>query len=232
MMPGPTRAKTRISARQPVVSINPGGVAIDLAGAVAQMGADVLFIDCERTAIGVESIGPMARAAQVHGAAAVVRCHTADVADMVRVLDRGVDGIVVPRVESAAEARALVETVHYVCGARREEKIVIAQIESALGVERVADISAVKGIDVFLIGPYDLSHSMGYGGDITRPEVVAAVDHVVAALTASGLAYGIPVRRDNARQWVDRGAVFLYHTVEWLLRPAYEALSAEVNRRP
>jgi 4-hydroxy-2-oxoheptanedioate aldolase len=230
-MAGPSRAKTRIAAGQPVISVNPGGVAIDLAGVLAQMGADVLFIDCERTAIGIESVGPMARAAQVHGTAAVARCHTADPADMVRILDRGVDGIVVPKVESAAQARLIVETVQYVCGARTSEKIVIAQIESATGVERVAEIASVAGIDLFLIGPYDLSHSMGYGGDITQPEVVAAVDRVVGFMNSSGLAFGLPVRRENARQWVDRGAVFLYHTAEWLLRPAFDALSAEVSRR-
>lgn len=230
-MPGPSRAKSRIAAGQPVISVNPGGVAIDLAGVLGQMGADVLFIDCERTAIGIESVGPMARAAQIHGTAAVVRSHTADPADMVRILDRGVDGIVVPKVESAAQASVIVETVHYVCGARASEKIVIAQIESVPGVERVSEIVSVEGIDLFLIGPYDLSHSMGFAGDITRPEVVAAVDHVVDVMKTSGCAFGLPVRRDNARQWVDRGAVFLYHTVEWLLRPAFDALSAEVSGR-
>ena len=230
-MPGPSRAKIRIAAGQPVISVNPGGVAIDLAGVLGQMGADVLFIDCERTAIGIESVGPMARAAQIHGTAAVVRSHTADPADMVRILDRGVDGIVVPKVESAAQASVIVETVQYVCGARASEKIVIAQIESVPGVERVSEIVSVAGIDLFLIGPYDLSHSMGFAGDITRPEVVAAVDHVVDVMKTSGRAFGLPVRHDNARQWVDRGAVFLYHTVEWLLRPAFDALSAEVSGR-
>jgi 2-keto-3-deoxy-L-rhamnonate aldolase RhmA len=224
-----TRAKDKIAARQPVIAINAGGVALEAVDLLGGMGLDVLFIDCERTAIGLESVGPMARAAQAHGAAAVVRSHSAHPEDLVRYLDRKIDGIVLPKVESADQAAMLVDTVRYACGKQAGDKIVIAQIESVEGVRRLSDIAAVPGIDLFLLGPNDLSHSMGFAGDLTQPDLMATIDQLASDLRARGCAFGLPVRAEQMREWIDKGATFLYHPLEWLVRPAFSRLMGDLS---
>lgn len=223
-----TKAKDKIVAREPVIAMNPGGVALDMAELLGVLNLDILFIDCERTGIGLESVGPMARAAQMHGTAAIVRSHSAQQEDLIRYLDRKIDGIVLPKVESAAQATMLVETVRYVCGKQADDKIVIAQIESTEGVRQMDAISSVAGIDLFLIGPNDLSHSMGFAGDLTRPELKATLDDVAARLRAKGCAFGLPVRSEHLDEWIGKGATFIYHPLEWLIRPAFGKLVSDL----
>jgi ActR/RegA family two-component response regulator len=111
------------------------------------LGIDILFIDCERAGIGIDMVGPMARAAQRHGAAAVVRSKTRQVEDWVSYLDRGIDGLIVPRVETAQEARLILETVSYACGSRAADMIIIPQIESEAGLRNIDEILAALDED-------------------------------------------------------------------------------------
>ena len=69
----PSKAKEKIQANLPVLAINPFAGGFDVAELVSRQGIDILFIDCERAGIAIETVGPMARAAQYHGVAAVVR---------------------------------------------------------------------------------------------------------------------------------------------------------------
>src|SRR5512132_3980786 len=95
-----TRLRTLIEADEPVLMANPGGAAPDVVDMLGRLGAKCLFIDCERTAVGIESVGPLARIAQRHGMAAIVRAESARPEVLVRYLDRDIDGLVVPHVES------------------------------------------------------------------------------------------------------------------------------------
>ena len=71
-----SQAKNKIQANEPVLAINTFAGGFDVADLVSKLGIDILFIDCERAGIGIDMVGPMARAAQRHGAAAVVRSKT------------------------------------------------------------------------------------------------------------------------------------------------------------
>src|SRR5690349_4780054 len=99
-----TRLRALVGGGQPILMVNPGGAAPDIVDMLGRLGAQCLFIDCERTAIGIESVGLLARIAQRHGMAAVVRAESARPEILVRYLDRDIDGLVVPHVESAAAA--------------------------------------------------------------------------------------------------------------------------------
>ena len=212
-----------------MIAINPGGPSLEAVDLLGSLGLEVLFIDCERTAIGLESIAPMARTAQVHGTAAIVRSHSAYPEDLVRYLDRKIDGIVLPKVESADQALMLVDTVRYACGKQARDKIVIAQIESVEGVRKWKEIAAVEGIDLFLIGPNDLSHSLGFAGDLTHPELVSTLDRLASDLRAAGCAFGLPVPADQMQAWLGKGATFLYHPLEWIIRPGFNRLLSDLS---
>jgi 4-hydroxy-2-oxoheptanedioate aldolase len=226
-----SRAKQMLADGKPVIAVNIGGPSADHVEMLGKVGGDCAFIDCERGGISLESVGPMARAAQAYGMAAVVRSWSKDEAVLVQYLDRGIDGIVVPRVESAAEACAIVDTVRYACGKAAAEKIVVAQIESVRGIEYADEILAVHGIDVILIGPNDLAHSMGFAGDTSRTELKQAVDALAARLRAARRAFGLPVTAASAPEWVAKGAGFLYHPMEWLLRAALDQLKQQLPQQ-
>lgn len=223
-----SQAKTKIQADEPVLAINTFAGGFDVADLVSKLGIDILFIDCERAGIGIETVGPMARAAQRHGVAAVVRSKSRHVEDWVSYLDRGIDGLVIPRVETAEEARSILDTVAYACGNRAQDIIIIPQIESAAGMKNLDQILAVKGFDLFLIGPYDLSHSMGFGGDITAPAVQQALDHIAQTIKKQGERFGLPVTLANAKAWQKKGAVFNFHSLEALIKPSLESLKREI----
>lgn len=223
------KAKDRLAKGQPVLVVNPGGAAPDAVDILARLGVDIVFIDCERTAVGIESVAPMSRAAQARGASAIVRSHSSDPADWIRYWDRGIDGLVIPHVESAKQAQLVVETAQYACGDSVKDKLVIVQIESKQGVDQLDEIMTVSGIHVFLIGPYDLSHSMGFKGDIRVPELQRTVDTVAKKLRGAGHCFGLPCRRAEFHDWMQKGARFFYHPMEWLLLDSLSQLPKELK---
>src|SRR5690606_20296765 len=138
---------------------------------LGSLGIDAIFIDCEHGSAGFEKVEDMARAARLTGAAAIVRPASQDSWLITRYLDRNIDGLIVPHVDTADQARALVETVRYARPRDHQDKIVIAQIESPQAVENLPELLAVDGIDVYFIGPGDLSATMGFVGQANHPEV-------------------------------------------------------------
>lgn len=187
---------------------------VDLAGLI---GFDHVMIDAEHGPMGPEGIETMVRAAEAAGMSAAVRVPANVPHEILRYLDIGAVAIQVPRVDSAAEARAAVAAVKYPpMGARglaaitraggygvdqpaaayvdlaNRETVVLAMIESEAGVENVDAILAVDGIDALVIGPGDLSASMGHKGDRTPGPVERAVDHVIARAKARGKPVSLP----------------------------------------
>ncbi|MCO8265403.1 aldolase/citrate lyase family protein [Haloferax sp. AB510] len=151
----------------------------------ASLGLNFVVIDTEHSTMGLETVENMVRGIGATGddTASIVRVPGNDNVHIKRVLDIGVDGIIVPMIETADEARSLVEAVRYppegirgIASGRAseygsdfveyvenaEEQIVtIAQIESKRGVENAKEIASVDGIDALFLGPADLSGSLG-----------------------------------------------------------------------
>lgn len=218
-----SRLRTLIEAGGPVVMVNPGGAALDVVDMLGRLGAKCVFIDCERTAVGLESVAPLARCAQRYGMAAVVRSESAHPETLVRYLDRDIDAIVVPHVESIAAAQSIAQTVHYVTRGECSRVFTVAQIESVAGVEHAEALATVPGIDGVLIGPNDLAHSMGFGGDTNAPAVQAAVESVADIVQAHRRPWGLPVSPATCPRWVARGAQLLYVPLEAILRTGWSA---------
>lgn len=216
------RLKSMVNAGRPVLAVNPGGVALPVVDALADVGVEALFIDCERTPVSIEGVVILARAAQARGMSALVRSPTRDPAYLMRYLDCRIDGLVLPQVEDAAACAELVAVAQ--ATGRCADLFLVAQIETVAGIAALDQIAAAPGIDLILIGPNDLSHSMGFAGDACHPQVQAAVRDIADRLSALGRPFGLPVTAATAGDWVGRGARLLYSGLGPLLSPSVAAL--------
>lgn len=202
--------KGRLQRGEPVVVVNPDHPSPSLVQFIGAQPVDAVWIDCEQGSADVETVENMARAARLAGLVSLVRVFAPDDWVIERFLFRGVDGLVVPRLDSAAQAQAVIDAVHYCFPKTHHEKIVVVQIESKSAVENLSGFLQVAGIDVYMIGPVDLAKSLGFQGDFREPEVQQTIDQTIAAIRAAGKTAGILVDRDNVRRYAERGAGFLY----------------------
>ena len=91
-----------------------------------------------------------------------------------------------------------------------ENKLIVIQIESCLAADKFEEFLAIDGIDIFFIGPVDLSKSMGYKGDFRVPEVEEKIDGIIKLARSAGRHVGILVDNENVEKYVNKGVRFLY----------------------
>jgi len=189
--------------------------------AVAQImagaGFDFMFIDMEHGTYTIETVADMIKVARLAGIVPLVRVPDPYYFLLSRPLDAGAMGLMVPRIEDQATVEHIVRSVKYPplgsrgCSTFRghsdytpqpnlreftnfqnEEVLVILQIERREAIERIEGIAAVPGVDVCLIGPNDLTLSLG-AHSRHDPMVVTAIERVIAACDAAGIASGIHI---------------------------------------
>lgn len=219
-----------------------GPVGADLMGLA---GFDWLLIDMEHGTGDYQTLLIQAMAITSMGhSTPIVRVEWNDTAVIKRVLDTGAEGVMVPGIRSADEARrAIAATLYPPAGIRsvafprasrygtdpmylaecNDNIAVFLQIETRAAVQEIESILDVPGIDVAFIGPNDLSADLGYLGQLDHPEVCAAIAHVEAAANRRGIALG-SVSRDwsQAEALLDKGyrAVSLMSDAAFLLSSA------------
>jgi 2-dehydro-3-deoxyglucarate aldolase/4-hydroxy-2-oxoheptanedioate aldolase len=177
---------------------------------------DFLWIDLEHSPISLESLSGHLIAARAGGAPALVRVPSLEVGWIKRVLDTGAEGIIVPQIRSAAEVRTVVAACRYPplgtrgYGPRRpsnygrnggaeyiaeanKELFVSVQIEAVEAVQELDAILAVPGLDCVVVGPQDLSGSMGLLGQIQHPTVMETISHIVTKARRAGRYVGMGV---------------------------------------
>ena len=217
---------------------------------VGTAGFDWLLIDGEHGPNDLRSIIAQLQALAPYPVRPVVRTVDHDVARIKQLLDGGAQTLMVPMVETAAEAESLVRAMRYpphgirgvgtaLARAARwngvdgyfakadQEMCLIVQIESVAGLAGLDDILKVEGVDAVFIGPSDLAASMGHLGNPGHPEVKAAVEGAIRKIAAAGKAAGVfsadPV---IAAAYREMGASFLLVGVDaLLLRNASVALA-------
>jgi 2-keto-3-deoxy-L-rhamnonate aldolase RhmA len=211
------RFKHKLAAGECVIVLNADHPSPSLVERIGRLPVDGVFIDCEQGSPDVESVENMARAARLTGLTSLVRLF--DRSDWVieRYLGRGVDGIVVPRLQAPEEAAAVVEAVRYCYPKTYGEKVVVIQIETRRALAALDEFIAVPGIDVLFLGPVDLAKSLGHDGDYRHPDVQSALKAAVGQIARAGKAPGILVERANVAEWVRAGARFLYEHVDSFL---------------
>jgi 2-keto-3-deoxy-L-rhamnonate aldolase RhmA len=182
-----------------------------------ELRVDAVMIDLEQGSAGMERLEDMARAARLAGLCSLARVFSPESWVIERVMLRGVDGIVAPRLDTPEQFARLVRDVSYCFPKDPESKVIVAQVESRAAYERLDEILAVEGIDVFFIGPVDLAKSMGHAGDYSRPEVASVIEDICRRANAAGRKVGILVKPGDMQDWRRRGIALLYfHVNDWI----------------
>jgi 4-hydroxy-2-oxoheptanedioate aldolase len=210
-------------------AINVGGPSLDAVDMLAAAGAKCLFIDCERTAIGIESIGPIVRSAKSYGMFTMLRSESKQPEILIRYLDRGIDGIVVPHTDTVEELEQIAQILDYVSKGQPEKLMSIAQIESQTAVDNIVAMSASKAVDSFLIGPNDLSHSMGFKGSLEAVPLWQAIDGVIKELQKNQRLWGIPGLPSSQDKLTTQGAQFLYCTLGQIIQAGFKTFKTSTS---
>jgi len=209
--------------QQPMTwAVNVGGASVDSIDMLATAGARCIFIDCERTAIHIESVRPMVLAAKSHGMFTMLRSENQQPETLIRYLDRGIDAIVVPHTETVEELKMIAEVVDYVSKGQKDKFMTIAQIESVNAVNQMKSLATSTDVDSFLIGPNDLSHSMGFKGDLQPSALWQAIDQVIQELQLHQRIWGIPGLPDTLPKFSGQGAKYLYCTLSQIIQQGFK----------
>ena len=188
---------------------------IEIVEIMSTAGFEWLVVDLEHTSITIDQAKHLIHAIQANSMKALVRVSKNEEVIIKRVLDCGADGIIVPMVRTIEDAKKAVSFAQYPPLGKRgvglsraqnygtsfdeykkwieNEMIVIAQIEHIDAVNNINDIINVNGIDGTIIGPYDLSASMGYPGEYNREEVKEALQKVENQILKSSVSLGFHV---------------------------------------
>lgn len=233
------RLKRTIEAGDPAVGswVSIGHPA--MAEIPASLAFDFVVIDTEHTPTSLETVENMLRAVEATTGPTepIVRVASNDPVRIKRVLDMGVGGVMVPMVETADEANAVVDAVRYppagsrgIAGGRSsrygmdlqervesggEELLTVVQVETERGLANVEEIVAVDGVDVAFVGPADLSASLGLFADWDHDRYRGAVERVVSAAEEAGVAAGtLAFDASDVHQQLEAGFSFVIAGVD------------------
>jgi 2-keto-3-deoxy-L-rhamnonate aldolase RhmA len=207
---------------------------------MARAGFDWLVIDLEHSPISIESACDLIRVIDLCGAAPLVRLTSNDANQIKRIMDAGAHGIVVPMVNSAPEAaRAVAATRYGPAGSRgvglaraqgygvtfqdyldwqSDNPVVIVQIEHRDAIPNLEEILAVPGVDGFIVGPYDLSCSLGCPGRFDDASVIQAMESIMTVGRRAGRAVGLHLVEPDLsllEQRIREGYTFIAYSVDF-----------------
>ena len=199
-----------------------------------------LVIDMEHTSIDLASAQILITIIQANGMKALVRVSKNEEVIIKRVLDMGADGIIVPMIKNKQEALEAISYIKYPPIGKRgvglyraqgygtkfneykewleKEVVVIAQIEHIEAVRNIEEIILTDGVDGTIVGPYDLSGSMGYPGAFERDDVKEAIKSVELACKKYNKPYGFHVIESDPKRLqerIDEGCTFLAYSLDF-----------------
>jgi len=207
---------------------------------MSSAGFEWLVIDLEHTSIDLSTAHNLISTIQANGMKALVRVSKNEEVIIKRVLDMGADGIVVPMIKSKQDALEAIDYAKYPPVGKRgvglfraqkyglgfdeykkwvdEELVIIAQIEHIDAVENIEEIINTNGIDGIIIGPYDLSGSMGYPGEYHREDVKDAITKVLDVCKKNNFPSGFHVIESDPtklQERISQGCTFLAYSLDF-----------------
>jgi len=210
-----------------------------IAEIMANSGFDWLAVDLEHSVITIREAEELIRVIELAGVTPLVRLTSNNPDQIKRVMDSGSHGVIVPMVNSAEEAEQAVQAVKYPVRGKRgiglaraqgygmkfkeylewQEKhsVVIVQVEHIDAVNNLESILSVDGVDGYIIGPYDLSGSMGIPGQFDHPELLQAMERIQTVATKLNVTGGIHVVEPDAlqlQQKINEGQKFIAYSVD------------------
>jgi 2-keto-3-deoxy-L-rhamnonate aldolase RhmA len=227
-----------------------------IAEIMARAGFDWLTIDLEHSAITIREAEELIRVISLSGVPPLVRLTSNDSNQIKRVMDAGAHGVIVPMVNSREDAKKAVQSLYYPPVGQRgvglaraqgygtsfsayqkwleDEAVIIVMIEHIDAVNNLEEILTVPGIDGFIIGPYDLSTTMGIPGRFEDPRMVEAIEKIRTISSALGKTGGLHVvEPDSAklREAIGNGFRFLAYSLDIRILDVHSRLGLEECRR-
>jgi 2-keto-3-deoxy-L-rhamnonate aldolase RhmA len=209
---------------------------------LAYAGFDWVLLDCEHGSLSLADVEVMCIAADAAGITPIARPRSNSTSDIQSVMDRGAKGVQVPHVNTRADAERAVAAVKFGPGAGRglaagtrpdrwglgqrmpdfvaaqnAGSLVCVQIEDREAVANIDEILGVDEIDVFFIGPSDLSQSMGHPGNPKSPSVAKAIDETLTKIIAAGKVPGMPATAEALPDVVGKGCRYVYNHLPRIL---------------
>ena len=237
------RTKTLLEAGKTATAVS-GFNTPEIIDFLGQFSFEAVWIDMEHTSVTWEQLANMTRACDLWGMTSLVRVTSNEPSLITRALDVGATGVVVPHVNTKKAAERAVSGAKYgplgkrgIFSGRQSygvesyhrkanaETMVVALIEEQEAVGNLKEILTVEGIDVFLIGPGDLSQSMGHVGEPNHPEMLALIDRIIDDIVTAGRVAGAIATVDTV-ETLHRKGVRFYLTIwkEWLALGATQYL--------
>ena len=229
------KLRERLARGEAVTMFTPHHLSSGLAVRLVELGADSIFVDCEHGTWGFEDVRVVAHAVRGVGGAAIVRPQSHERPLMIGYLNAGADGLMVPMVDTAVQAQAIVDAVRYACPSDHQKRLIVAMIETVKAIENLPSMLQVEGIDVFFIGPGDLSQDMGYPpappfGEPRPQAVTDKVGEAVDMIRAAGKIAGTLVTTEELPSWQSRGVQFFYMHSDPFLRIGMQQVGARLDR--
>ncbi len=237
------RVKQKLAAGE-AVSIVLGLDDSDWIDQFGPVGFDGVWLEGEHGPVDFADISGLTRACDVWGMTSILRVNQNEQSVIYRALDRGVQGIVVPHVNTRDEAENVVAGGKFSPIGRRgmfpnrqgygvpdylkianDHTLLVILIEDIVAVENLDEILEVDHIDVFHVAAHDLAASMGHIGDVEHPDVQRTVDASIARIQARGKVAGVSTKNSDVAKYAAAGAQFLLcGSAAWLVAGAREFL--------
>lgn len=205
---------------------------------VKRAGADFVFIDTEHTPLDRGTVAAMCLAYSALGLPPLVRTPSPDPYEACQVLDAGAAGVLAPYIEHPDQVSKLVgatkmrplkgerldaalsdrgclgQEVNDYLDSRNRDNFLMINVESVPALERLDRILGVPGLDGVIVGPHDLSVSLGLPEQYCDPRFEKALEEIVSKVRQKGLAIGIHFPRDHELQvkWANRGLNIILHS--------------------
>ncbi len=233
------RIKRQLQAGRTAIAVS-GHHNADMIDFLGQFGFDGVWLEGEHGPVDWDAIGDLSRACDLWGMASVTRVNSNDPGTIMRALDRGTLGIVVPHVNTREAAEQAMKSAKYapvgyrgMFGGRQsfgvpdyyqranDQTLIVVLIEEIEAVDNLADILTVDDIDVFFVAPADLAQTMGHIGNHTHPDVQATIDKALVQIVAAGRTAGTLVTDDTVARYRSAGVrFFLTGWTNWVARGA------------
>ena len=226
--------KAKLKAGKPVIGFTALGNWPEVVEMIGYLGCDYVWLDGQHGPLGLQELAGLVRAAECAGVTPIARVPRNEKDIILSYLDLGAQGIIVPEVNTAEEAKAAVEAVKYapkgirgvgyghfaeffikqgmveVFADANRETAVILQCESVTGLKNLKEIVKVEGVDIIMMGPMDLSQSMGITGQFDNPKHMEAMSRAIEIVLTEGKVVGtIGWSGEDARDLIAKGVHFI-----------------------
>ena len=230
--------KAKLKAKKVCISTGVSFYSPHLVEILAGCGSDALSFDAEHGTLNETQLEDLVRICEMARVPSICRVPFGRPEFILRIMDAGIMGIIVPHVKTREYAESIVSFVKYPPVGQRglgnvtratgygklkaaeyieqanRETMVTIQIEEPEGVENIDSIVRTKGLDCVFIGRNDLAVTMGYPGKADAPEVQEAIEKVASATLGAGLTLQVAIDEKEASYWVRRGATLL--SIGWV----------------